>query len=327
MPAQIPWSQLKRILVVRTDHVGDLLCSTPFLRALRAGCPEAEITAWVAPASRDVLQGNPAVDHIVALDSADRAAWTGNQPPDLALALAPRSRAYQMVCSSRAPIRAGYIYPERPLIRILSHWWLTHRVPMPVRALQPDQVPHEVQQLASFARALGLPEAEGDLELPLSPEDIDWGCNRARGRIGVQLSSGWLTHGWQLSDFVEMCRALPTPPLVSYGPPEAALASQLKESGLELCGELTLKRWAALLGGCSVVVSPDTGSVHVAASQRRPVVVCYQPQHFALCSRQWHPWHVPQCNLSKGQPAATIAAVAQAVRELSPAAEEPRQGA
>jgi heptosyltransferase-3 len=306
----IPWDKLERILVVRTDHIGDLVCSTPLLRTLRQRCPGARITAFVPRAAADVLRGNEAVDQIVT--------ELPTEIPDLAIALAPRSKAFKLVKASGAPIRAGYLYPERPLVKLLTRWWLTERVLMPVRSL--EQVPHEVLQLSRFGQQLGLAPSEADLEIPISAEDQQWGHEQAQARVGLHLSPGWLTHGWQLNDLIDLCRALPQPPLITCGPAERELAALLRNSGLQLFENLSLKRWAALLGSCSVVVSPDTGAVHVAAALRRPVVVCYQPEHFTLCSQQWHPWHVPQWNLRKGTPADTIAAVRLAV-------EEARQGA
>ena len=315
------------ILVVRTDHVGDLICSTPFLRSLRRRCPRATITACVAPATREVLVGNDAVDRIVTEppteprpSGVEATTWLGarpqDEPPQMAIALAPRSRTFKLVARSGARIRAGYLYPERPLVRLMSRWWLTHRVPIEVRSLLAERrVPHEVEQLAHFGRALGLEFSEMKLELPVSPEDLEWGREQARGRVGVHLSAGWLTHGWKLEDFTALCRALPES-LITYGPAEQPLVAALSDSGLDLHGGMTLKRWAALLAGCSCVVSPDTGAVHIAASQGRPVVVAYQSEHFELCSQQWYPWNTPHRNLSKGPPQPTVAAIAKAVSEL-----------
>ena len=98
------------VVVVRTDRVGDLILSTPFLATLRDHFPEAEITAWVAPYCAQVLEGSDLVDHVVT------------QMPsghfDLAIGLAPRSQCLKQVLSTGAPVRAGYVYTGRPLVNL-----------------------------------------------------------------------------------------------------------------------------------------------------------------------------------------------------------------
>ncbi len=62
----------RRILVVRTDRVGDVVLATPLIRALRRAFPAAHLAAMVRPYARDVLAGNPHLDEIVE-DDADGA--------------------------------------------------------------------------------------------------------------------------------------------------------------------------------------------------------------------------------------------------------------
>ena len=107
--------------------------------------------------------------------------------------------------------------------------------------------------------------------------------------------------------------------MISCEPAENDIAAELR--GLPgwsypLHGDLSLKRWAALLAGARAVVSTDTGAVHVAAAHGRPVVVVYKPEQFELCSQQWHPWGVPFEALTKTDPAATARQVREALGRL-----------
>src|SRR6185369_9948301 len=70
--AHIPIAQLKtptkqRILLIRPDHLGDVLLTTPAIHALRLACPQAEIHALVGPWSADVLSGYEDVDAVLTL--------------------------------------------------------------------------------------------------------------------------------------------------------------------------------------------------------------------------------------------------------------------
>src|SRR5689334_2309174 len=59
--------EIRRVLVIRPDHIGDVLMATPSLRLLRQALPEAEITALVGPWAVRVLAGNPNVDRVLLL--------------------------------------------------------------------------------------------------------------------------------------------------------------------------------------------------------------------------------------------------------------------
>ena len=60
----VPLDELREIVVFRTDHIGDLIVSTPFLRALRKAAPQARLSAVIPRAARGVLDGNPDVDQL-----------------------------------------------------------------------------------------------------------------------------------------------------------------------------------------------------------------------------------------------------------------------
>ncbi|MFA5095867.1 MAG: glycosyltransferase family 9 protein, partial [Candidatus Omnitrophota bacterium] len=58
----------KRILIARTDRIGDVLLSTPVIRAMREAFPQAYIAMMVSPYARDIVEGNPYLDKVIVLD-------------------------------------------------------------------------------------------------------------------------------------------------------------------------------------------------------------------------------------------------------------------
>ncbi len=314
----LPLAELRSALVVRTDHIGDLVVSTPFLRALRSGLPQARITAMVAPPAQDVLTGNDAVDDVITVEAAP-------PPVELAVCLSPRTKTYRLVHRTRARYRVGYVYPERFLTGLLARFWLTHRMVQPVRSyLRSGQpVPHEVEQLGKLAGFLGLDYGQPKLELPVPARDVEYGESVARGAVVLHLAAGWLTWGWTLEEIARLLGELPAPVLVTWGPAERELASTLQDLApdLKLLGDLSLKRWAGVLGAARCVVSVDTGAVHVAAARGTPSVVCYQPEQYDLCSQQWAPWGVPYRALRKTGPCRPL--IRQGVEELLAGARTP----
>lgn len=273
----VPWAEVRRLLVMRTDHLGDLVVSTPGLKALRRHLPQAEIWCLVAAPFRGVVQ--PWADHV--LSPADPLP----SRLDAALGLSPRSATYKILRRSQARFRIGYSYSERPLARLncmltLTHSWATSLARKPR---------HEAQVVAEFLEASGLGAVEIKPEFPLSPALEQWGKDKVRGRAVVHFAPRWLEAG--RDRFLDMVRQL-APVVVTYGEAEARLMAFPDVDGVEWLGGLSLPQWGAVLGGGTAVVSTDTGAVHVAAARGVPVVVCHLPRHYAANVKQWYPWGV-----------------------------------
>src|SRR5438105_687042 len=112
-------SGVRRVLVLRHRAAGDLLLTTPALRALRAGLPSATIDILVARGTRELLHGNADVDRVLELDrrsllqQASRYADLARGRYDLVLDMVSNPRSAFMVALTRAPIRVGYDIPGR----------------------------------------------------------------------------------------------------------------------------------------------------------------------------------------------------------------------
>lgn len=311
----LPFGELASLLVVRSDHIGDLVLSTPLLRRLRLGAPRAEITALVPAAAADVLASTTdLVDRVIS-----------REPPpgefDLALALAPRTASLKAVYRTGARYRAGYVYRQRPLVWLGSMLWLTHRA---VLAIDPfGEVPHEIEQLDTLGDLLGLPMRTPELEFSPATADVTTAREQLPGgRPLVVLHMGvrWFTGVWQVEDLARLADRCAESAVVvaTAGPAERPQAGRLKSMrpDLPVLTELSLGAWAAVLGQADLVVSCDTGAVHLAAAQKTPVVVAYEPTTYRLCTQQWAPWRVAFRAVPKRDPGACLPQLARAVEEL-----------
>jgi ADP-heptose:LPS heptosyltransferase len=310
----IAWSQVERLLLCRTDHIGDLVVTTPALRWFRKCLPQAHIALVVAPAARSLLEHSGWADHYWTPDQQAEIVAFGS---DMAVGLSPRSATYRLLRRSGARWRAGYVYRERPLARLgcwfsLTHCWTTSLQEPLRRGLK---VPHEAEVVADFVEALGLGRPEGLPEVPLAADQVAWGQQRGRGKLALHLAPRWLERGWTWPDFLQLARSL-APVLVTYGPQERSLlpAELPAVEGVEWAGDLSLPQWVALLGGCQALVSTDTGAVHLAAARGRPVLVVHLPEHQALCSQQWYPLGVDHVSLVHTAAESLISQIVEAVR-------------
>lgn len=314
----IDWTSLESIVVFRTDHIGDLILSTCFFRALRQSAPRARLTAVVPNCARGVLEHSGLVDECISLEH-----WSPvGKTYGAAIALSPRTATYKLASATKARIRAGYYYSERPLAKLGCRWWLTHSLGLPIRKLlvSGQRVPHEIEQHRLFADHLGLVSLPLQTELPVLGQDLEWAKTLPNGPlVGLHLSPNWLSGGWSVEQLADLCRTIPQC-IVSAGPAEARLVNQLQSLQpweVPIYSGLSLSRWAALLGACRVVVSTDTGAVHVAASQGRPVVVAFKPDQEDICSQQWHPWAVPFRRVTLGDYERTKLSILEALGGLT----------
>ena len=345
MNRPVDFSKIRNVLILRTDHLGDLLLSTPLIRKLRTALPGRRFTLVTSPSNVQALSGWDAIDEILLYD----ANWPLRKkrkflqdlwltPWNLCLTLSPRTISYILGRLSGAPVRAGLVYSRRVLVRLLSPLWLTHTVVSKVDELVEagEPAPHEVLQLDEVARVLGLPaDPPGPLELPLQPPALLWAQewlaaqgSPASGIIGIHGAFKWLSNGWTTADFLSLVRAVQDLPgvqkvLLTFGPGDTQLQSEVAaalsrepDPALLLPGQLPVSRWAALFSLCEAIISPDTGSLHLAVALGRPVVAVYETRKFVHCSSQWAPWQVRSAIVRREAPAVTVPLIARELQRL-----------
>ncbi|MEW5981253.1 MAG: glycosyltransferase family 9 protein [Acidobacteriota bacterium] len=346
-----------RVLVIRTDKVGDLLLSMPAIRSIRESIPGAHLTVLASPYNAPVLRGWDVPDNIEIFDTCwplrrqlAVAAALRRRRFDLCLVLHPAIEAYAVARMTGAPIRVGIVYARRLLERVLAPVLLTcvSACRLERAAARHSEVPHEIDLTRMVVEAAGLRWGDGELEVPMPPDAACWADDIvSRGGlpdeplIGVHLSEKWRDQNWTIEHVGTMLAALASiradgAVLVTHGPSDGIIAEDLCGlPGFERArGEVNeaarwpggdgrvrvlavdFPRWAAIVSRCAVVVSRDTGSLHLASALKRPVVAVYAPKGFAINSRQFAPWRVPHRILMAGAARDTLPAIIQAVGEL-----------
>ena len=127
-----------------------------------------------------------------------------------------------------------------------------------------------------------------------------------------------LAQDWTAQDFLLLLRQLAVVQLsgkvlVTFGPGDRQLQNSVKELltpadriSILLAEQYPIERWGALLSCCNVVISPDTGSLHLAVALGRPVIAMYESDSFSHCSSQWAPWQVPAAIVRRSAPVVTV---------------------
>jgi len=278
---------LTQILVIRLSSLGDILLTTPILRVLREHCPAARIDFLVKAAYQDILRANPCVDRLVLLEPQHGLRETlcrlRQTRYDVVVDLQRTLRSYLLYCGLLAQRKLAYT--KRTLRRaLLVHLgWNTLRAMTPVPELYMAPLrclgitaplpPLEMHLTAESQEAM---QAYRQQELP---EEL------ARPLLAVAPGARWSTKRWPIERFAAVAQALAQAQqaaVVVLGSAEdrplaQELCQRLSVPVLNSTGKLSLMHTAALLQQCHLLLSNDSGLMHMATALRVPVVAIFGP--------------------------------------------------
>lgn len=302
---------VRRIVLSRTDRVGDLILSTPAIASVRRSFPDAHVTLACSRYNAVAVERSPDIDELAVLmpgipPDAFGAHFRG---ADIAIALAPRDLDHRIVAATRAPIRVGYTYERRYLARLLLRRLLTDIVLSPADPATAERnpglvIPHEVDQVLSVVAAAGARTLTNDLVLPLRDADREAVRNLPQRPIVVQLAQRWTERGSTIESCLQLfrdLRALGRPLVATFGDDAEALGERVARADVadRVLGRLPFYSWAAVFERAGCVVTIDTGATHVASALGAPTVVLFEHKWFRLASQEWSPYRVPNAVLRK----------------------------
>jgi predicted lipopolysaccharide heptosyltransferase III len=290
-----------RILLVRLRLIGDVVFTTPVVRALRRRYPDAHISYLIEPLAAPVLRGNPHLDEVIVVPKRRGA---GRLMDDIALARRLRRgrfdiaidlhggpRAAWLTRASGAPMRIGYDMPGRS-------FFYTHRV-----ARSPDLAPrHSVLNQWDLLAPLGIDPCTPDRDPVEMTEDVA-AAERVRQRLEtagitanhrifvVHVSAGNEFRRWPEPAFCSMITELANADprrrvIVASGPSDAeaarrvtdrARASLLTPESLPPLLDWDLSELRALIARAAVYIGGDSGPLHVASTTTTPIVALLGP--------------------------------------------------
>jgi len=303
------------ILLVRLRLIGDVVFTTPLIRALRREFHDARLTYVVEPAAAPVLQNNPHLDDLIVIphrrglrrvrDDVAIARDLRRRRFDVAIDLHGGPRSAWLSWATGAPRRIGYTITgrtwmytdaiDRPPDLGSSHsvenqWALL----APLGIAPPNQVDDSVEMAADGAAA-----ARVDERLRRA------GISAAHPLVVLHVSAGNPFRRWPESSFVSLITGLirrdPARRIViTSGPSDAAAARRVSTEArrqlgvhapaLPDAGEFDLTELRALITRASVYIGGDSGPAHIASTTRTPIVELLGP---TLAGRS-RPWRDPR---------------------------------
>lgn len=310
---------MSRILLVRTDGIGDVLLSVPLAQALKEEGACEEVWLLTRNYTREAGENHPNIDGVLTTDNAQGTPYEfgelmkriKSKSFDAAILLYPRFTFALMLALAGIPIRAGTGY--RWFSFLFTHRIYEHRK---------KNEKHELEYNLSLLRALGITAERAPLSFSV-PELADRAIDRMLREMHIDDSlpivvihpgSGGSALEWPLEHYAGLAERLEKPGVlrivVTGGPKEEVLLARFKE----ICRApltyiypgLTLSELGALLKRASLVLTNSTGPLHLAVAVGTEVIGMYPP--IMQCSpKRWGPYGkmnsviVPQCREFKSR--------------------------
>lgn len=306
---------MNKILFIRRDNIGDLVCTTPAIHAVRQKFPEARIGILVNTYNADIVLNNPDIDEVYKYEKAKHAleknkfsVWWSNYKVlreirkmryDVAVGCGSySSRLERYTFFSGAKMKIGYIKKGAKS--------LFYNFPM----VQSDEKKHEAINTFNLVRPLGIDAEPGCLRVVPDKKELELFSvfkkasphNGSKPLIALAISARILKNKWPVENFIRLAESILLQNqfnvlfLWAPGPKNSPAFPGDDDEAEKIVSKLgnrvlayptpTLQALTAALASSHMVVSLDTGNLHIAAALGKPTVAL-MTRSKSLC---WYPW-------------------------------------
>jgi len=324
---------IKRILLVRTDRLGDVILTLPLLPLLRKSFPDAYVALLLRRYTGAIVEGNPYVDEFLWYDDGQHliqframVQTIREKRFDAVIVVYPTIRLAWLMFRAGVPLRVGTGYRYYSILFNRKVW--EHRR---------DAKRHEVEYNLTLLNELncridGKPEFFIKIPTQVESRVKNVLLSSSKGSITpiviIHPGTGGSAREWSAPDFGRLAARLVADGvqvfITGVQGEEQKISEVLSASdgkAISLVGRFDLKELAALIRSASLFVSNSTGPLHLAVAVGTPVVGLY-PQHAAMSAKRWGPYTgrnrvlVPkkpidcsECVRKKGEPCSCMATI------------------
>ncbi len=295
-------NNVKKILVIRADRIGEFVLTLPVIAALKEMFPHADISVMVKPEVKPLIEDNPNVSEVIeyqkimdGIAEAFRLAriFRGKEF-DIVVVVNPKKEFHLAVFLAGIRVRAGF---DRKWGFLLTH---------KVKDLKYPAQKHEVEYNLDLVRALGIEpknvkpllimrDVTIEMEYKLK-KAIPAGSDTCR-LIAIHPCTSNPKKQWPKEYFANLSDLLIKKGYntviisgIAEGPCAKETIALMKAKPIDLAGALTLRELVELLKRCGLLVSCDSGPVHIAAAAGTPVVALFGSQDPGGKPIRWAPY-------------------------------------
>ncbi|HOW19649.1 MAG TPA: lipopolysaccharide heptosyltransferase II [Phycisphaerae bacterium] len=284
--------EFERILIIKPSSLGDVAHALPVLNGLRHRHPRARISWLIATGCRELLQGHPQIDELIPFDRKRYGQMAGSlriSGEFMEFVSSLRDRRFDLVIDLQGLFRSGFLAwasgakTRIGFARAREFAWLfySHRVPPG----DPDE--HAVMRYYRVAPMLGFADVPIEFRLHVPPEArasaesllADAAVGPGERFALVTPGARWETKIWPAGKIAAVCeylyRVRGLKIVLAGGPGEMAdcraVAAAAGVPTGNLCGRTSLRDLIALIDASSILISNESGPMHVAVALGRPV--------------------------------------------------------
>jgi heptosyltransferase-3 len=306
-------ARIKRVLVIKLRHHGDVLLTSPVFSLLKARAPHAEIDALVYADTAEMLTLHPAISQVHGIDrNWKKQGVFGQGGAELGLWRKLKARRYDLVLHLTEHRRGAWLtrtlrpaVSVAPKLKNADHIWgesFTHFYALP----REGNTRHTAEVNLDALRRIGLIPRQDEKRLLLVPgEGAQQTVQALLARhelqpgsyIHLHPTSRWMFKTWparHVGALIDALAELGHRVVLSAAPAQAELAmverilAHTRAAPVNLAGQLSLKELAALAGSAQLFIGVDSAPMHIAASQGTPTVALFGPSG----EIEWGPWKV-----------------------------------
>ncbi len=283
------------ILIIKPSSIGDVIHALPFLKAIRGRYPNAAISWLINRGIDEIIRDNPNLDNVILFD---RKRWGGfdnigykfkglaefirelrHKRFDLVIDLQGLFRSGIITYLSGADYRIGFAN-AREFSPIFYNYKVSH----------PPIEMHAVDRYLFIAKELGSDISKKDFKINIPEKEKGYAAGliskvKKRPLIAINPSARWEAKMWPLKRYAELTDAIASklkaqPVLIGSREDEVRineLLSMVQSKPLNLSGKTSLLQLSALLKKADLLITNDSGPMHIAAAVGTPVVAIFGP--------------------------------------------------
>jgi ADP-heptose:LPS heptosyltransferase len=266
------YSKMKKILLIRFSSIGDIVLTTPVVRCLKTQL-EVEVHYITKKAYASIMEANPYVDKVYTFDKKTN--------PLKKVLKELKKEQYSIIVDLHKNFRSWYVSKKlgiKPLVfdKINRQKWLLTNFKI---NKMPDV--HIVDRyMATIASLRVKNDGKGlDYAIPILdyviPSQYDLRLQSGQ-YIAFVIGANYATKRLPTEKIQAICQLITNEPIVLLGgPDEVDAANVIEKAGahvINLCGQFNLHQSASIVDQARIVITHDTGFMHIAAALKRPIV-------------------------------------------------------
>jgi heptosyltransferase I len=275
----------KRICLIRTSAIGDTVHALALANGLRKGYPDAHITWILQSVPYDMVKYQPSVDRFITFErNAGISSWCRllrqlrRNRYDLAVIPQVSVKVSLIALFIRARIKLGFDFNRSREL----HWLVTNR------KIRAKPAAHVQDQFFEFLDDLGVTDYQGEWNFVFTPAELAWQKSFfqqfGRPAIGFVIASSHEEKNWPPEKYARVIEyvdgVLGMEPVLIGGPGarEAQIAAEICRTCRTkptLALEKPIRNTMLQIGGCQMIIAPDTGPLHIAVALGIPTIGLY----------------------------------------------------